>query len=865
MHFDRAWALVAAPVLLAWAMWEWRRTPRRAALAIKTLSLVAIVGALSEPHITLPSSRVALAVLVDTSASVSPSDLERAGKLAAAMDASRGGHWMRVIPFARTTRAATADELGKSWRLQPASRELGRGTDLEGAVREAISALPPGMNPRVALITDGLENQGSIARAAWQAQQLAVPVDTFALAGRTKPSVTLESLRLPAQAFTGETFAIDLDLTTLKSASAEIELSAENHVLGRTRVMLGAGSNPVRLHTSLNAPGLIELSLAIRSGGEAAETRVGASVMLRRPKALYLSGDPSAMDTHFPATLKAAQFDVQTAETVKDIPWSDYQLVVFNNWELDKVPPATKDEIEDYVKNGGGLLVIGGERNVYPQTRKPEDALERVLPAKLLPPRTSEGRAVVLVIDRSTSMLGPKIDFARLAAIGVVANLRPIDMVGVLVFDTTWLWEVPIRIADDRAGINWLISNITANGGTRIAPALAEGYRAILETDAIYKHIVLLTDGLSDEGNSMNLAREAQNNAITISTVGLGLDVNRSYLTRLAALAGGKSYLMNNPQGLEQIVISDVMEHTGSTAVEQEFEPKVLKPAEILDGVEMAKAPALKGYIRFETKKNAETILRAGSSLDPLLSRWQYGLGRAAVFTSDAKQRWGANWIGWSGYDKFWSNVARDLLPHRDDRSATLEFDSAGGDLIATYRQPAASGKPVSAFVNASERKPDAPRESSGGSANSRLRKTAAPANRPVTIPPVYVLGPDKLREELPVQHSSPGIYEGRIHIGDRQGFFRVRPVDDSVMFPEMSLYRPEAELHDFGSNERLLRQVSQFTGGRFEPDPRRIFDPDGRQVALDVPLWPWLLCVGIALSLAELVMRKWKGFRGVA
>ena len=187
------------------------------------------------------------------------------------------------------------------------------------------------------------------------------------------------------------------------------------------------------------------------------------------------------------------------------------------------------------MKQGGGLLVIGGERNMYVEDKeKVEDALDRTLPAKLAPPRSPEGTAVVLIIDKSSSMEGRKMELARQAAIGVVDNLRPIDMVGVLIFDNSFQWAVPMRRAEDRTLIKRLISGITPDGGTQIAPALTEAYRRILPTKATYKHIVLLTDGISEEGDSMDLSREALAKRVTISTVGLGQDVNRAYLEKIA-------------------------------------------------------------------------------------------------------------------------------------------------------------------------------------------------------------------------------------------------------------------------------------------------------------------------------------------
>ncbi len=184
---------------------------------------------------------------------------------------------------------------------------------------------------------------------------------------------------------------------------------------------------------------------------------------------------------------------------------------------------------------------------------------------------------MILIIDKSSSMEGKKIELARQAASGVVENLRPIDTVGVLMFDNSFEWAVTPRHAEDRAMIKRLIAGIRPDGGTQIAPALTEAYKRVLPMPATYKHIVLLTDGISEEGDSMDLARSANNRKITISTVGLGQDVNRSYLEKIATLAGGKSYFLNDPQGLEQILLHDVLEHTGSTAVEKPLEPEVVQ------------------------------------------------------------------------------------------------------------------------------------------------------------------------------------------------------------------------------------------------------------------------------------------------
>jgi hypothetical protein len=427
---------------------------------------------------------------------------------------------------------------------------------------------------------------------------------------------------------------------------------------------------------------------------------------------------------------------------------------------------------------------------------------------------------VVLILDKSSSMEGRKIELARMAASGVVDNLRPIDRVGVLIFDNSFQWAVPIRVAEDKALIKQLVAGIAPDGGTQIAPALAEAFKRILPVHAAFKHIVLLTDGISEEGDSLDLAREAENEHVTISTVGLGQDVNRAYLEKVAQVAGGQSYFLSDPAGLEQILLRDVQQHTGSSAVEKNLRVTVSHPAEILDGVGMESAPALNGYVRFIARPGAETILNVDNDRDPLLVRWQYGLGRVSVFTSDAKSRWAERWIGWTGFDRFWINVVRDLLPHAEGAEAKAVYEPASGDLVIDYHLAAGGDDPGSA-------------------------------------PAMFAFGPGGFQQPVNMTRVTEGYWRGRVPIGARTGLFRVRPMAESRAFPEVGFYREERELHEYGSNAFLLRQVADFTGGRVNPAPAEVFDPAGRATSVTMALWPGLLALAIVLNLAELILRK--------
>ncbi len=832
MSFERSWVLLFALLPLLWGWWTWRKGvldfKQQIGLLLKVLSLLAIILALAEPSIPVSETKTAVAVLVDTSASVTAQDLAKASGLADRLENASGRNWMRVVPFARGTRLTVSEERMGKWNLQSTAGQEGRGTDLEAAIREASAILPEKMIPRIVLMSDGQENQGSITRAAWQAKELGIPIDVYPLAGRALPSLRLEDINVPVTAFAGERFAVELVVSSPQKATGQLEILAEGKPIGNSQILLEPGENRLSAHASLNVTGAVLLSGIVRAEGMG-ELTFARSMTLRRPQLLFISQDPAGTEQHLLGALRAGEFEIKRSNTVDQKSLAESQVVVLNNQDMEQYPPDRKRALENFVKEGGGLAVIGGEQNLYVEKppNTPEDPLERTLPAKLAPPRTPEGTCVVLIIDKSSSMEGRKMDLARLASIGVIENLRPVDFVGVLIFDNSFQWAVPIRKAEDRTLIKRLVAGITPDGGTQIAPALNEAFRRTVPTRATFKHIVLLTDGISEEGDSISVAREAFDQKVTISTVGLGQDVNRAYLERIASLSKGKSYFLNDPAGLEQILLRDVMEHTGSTAIERSIRPIVMKQVEILDGLEIAQAPALNGYVKFTAKPTAETILDipgiAPDPNDPLLVRWQYGLGRSAVFASDAKSRWAEPWVKWAGFDRFWLNVIRDLLPHADSGEAVADYDPATGDLVVTYRL----GSQVA---------------------------------EPAKVPDIFVLGPEGFQKPIPVQKVASRTYRGRLRIGEQQGLFRVRPLVETRAFPETGFYRQEQEMNQFGSNEALLKQIANFTGGRINPEPAQVFQSGNRSVASRMNLWPGLIALAILLNIAELVMRKWAG-----
>src|SRR5438105_13147604 len=146
MKFDHPMLLVFSLVPVIWAVWEWRGSGRHLALLLKAGAFAAITLALAGPRLEIYQSKVALALLADTSASITVRDLAKESDLANQVERARGRHWMRVIPFARGTRGAMREEhLKNKWELRQTAGPAGHGTDLESAIRDGVAASRAGL------------------------------------------------------------------------------------------------------------------------------------------------------------------------------------------------------------------------------------------------------------------------------------------------------------------------------------------------------------------------------------------------------------------------------------------------------------------------------------------------------------------------------------------------------------------------------------------------------------------------------------------------------------------------------------------------------------------------------------------------
>lgn len=159
-----------------------------------------------------------------------------------------------------------------------------------------------------------------------------------------------------------------------------------------------------------------------------------------------------------------------------------------------------------------------------------------------------------LVIDRSTSMKGPRLERVIQAAHRIIDNMGPGDVLSVVSFSDRAEVVFPATSVTERAPLKAMTSTMQASGGTEIFQGLRAGVRELRRSlhSRFVNHLILLTDGQTygDEADCLRLAEEVTKEGIGISTVGIGQEWNDKFLDEIASKTGGSSTYINSPSAI---------------------------------------------------------------------------------------------------------------------------------------------------------------------------------------------------------------------------------------------------------------------------------------------------------------------------
>jgi hypothetical protein len=395
----------------------------------------------------------------------------------------------------------------------------------------------------------------------------------------------------------------------------------------------------------------------------------------------------------------------------------------------------------------------------------------------------------------------------------------------VIAFDGASYWVSEIHAASDKGYVIDRIATIEASGGTNIYPAMQDAYLALQSTVAKLKHVILLTDGHSQPGDFEGIASQMASARMTVSTVAVGQGADQRLLENIARIGGGRFYSCDDPHAVPQIFAKETVTASKSALDERPFVPQVIRPSQVLDGVDVAAAPFLLGYVVTRPKPTSEFIL-ASESGEPLLVWWRYGLGMTVAFTSDAKSRWAAEWLAWPDFGPFWAQIVRHAMRKSEAKGVFVGLEREGREVRIVLDAVDPAGR----YLNQAETS-------------------------------LTVIQPSLGSRTLSMDQTAPGRYASQFET-DRHGTYHLelsQKTQGSVTFRQtrglVVGYADELRLRP--TDETLLRHVAQSSGGRYNPSPEAVFDAGDRSTTRAEPLWPYLLMGTAGLFLLDVALRR--------
>jgi Mg-chelatase subunit ChlD len=836
------WLLVLPPALgwLFWLAWKsdvaisrWRRWT---AFALRVAVVLALVLALAGVQWLKPQEGMNVIYLLDRSDSVPPGQQEFARAYVNQSFAGRREHDRAGVVVFGADASIEASVSPKVDLQKVLSVVSGDHTDLAGAIRLGAAAFPDAGQKRLVFLTDGNENLGNAQQALAGVLALGITLDAVALGSARGGDAAIQRLSLPAEVKRGQTFEAKLFVLSDAERPAKLRLYRNDQFLGEQQVQLSTGKNLFTFPQTLDEPGFHGFDAQLEVAGDVVpqNNRASGFTSVRgEPRVLLVASQPEA-DAPLAAALRDANLILRVVP-VSGFPATlaelqSHDAIILSNVGAGDVEAASWRLLEAAVRDFGvGVVCVGGD-NAYLAGGYKGTPLEALLPVemeldsrKVLP-----GGAVVLVIDRSGSMHGEKLEMAKTAAMAAVDALTDRDWVGVIAFDGEPYVVVDLQRAQDRKKIMSSIAGIGLGGGTAMYPPMVRAFDMLREAKAALKHCVVLTDGYSQPGDFEGITAAMAAEKITVSTVGVGPDIDGALLQTIAALGRGRYYEAPTPAHLPQIFLKETALVLKTAINEDPFIPRLLAATEPVRGIGGEQYPRLLGYVATKLKPRAEQPLATPGD-DPLLAHWQYGLGRTVAFTSDARSKWAQAWLGWERYRQFWSQTVRWSLRRVAGADLQVEITHDNGQGLISVEAIDAQGN-----------------------------------YRNFLALEAVVISPKGQRQTVRLQQTGAGRYEGRFPMREIGAHFvnvlefaagRLRGAAAAGVSVN---YSPEFQAA--GPNVNLLQRLVSAGGGRLI-DPANPGDNPflhGRRKTFQpLDLWQWLMRLAIVLFPLDVAVRR--------
>ncbi|MDB6025795.1 MAG: putative rane protein [Verrucomicrobiales bacterium] len=704
-------------------------------------------------------------------------------------------------------------------------------SDISSAIRLGTAAFPETGQRRLVLFSDGNENAGSAMEALLAAKPLGVSIDVVPLGVNRGNDISVQKLTVPSTVKKGQTFDVKIFAQADEAQSATVQLFRNAQQLGEQKVELVAGKNLFTFPQTLTEPGFYSYNIQLNGPGDLIpqNNRATSFTSVRgNPRILIVSAEPK-QDVTLAAALQDAKLDVKVIDST-GFPGTlaemqSYDAIFLSNISAGELGDDSMKLLESAVRDFGvGLVCIGGDQT-YAAGGYRGTPLESTLPVdmELNSKKVLPSGALVIVCHATEFPNGNQ--WARDIAFAALDALGPQDEMGIVLWDGNSRWLYPLEKVGDKKAMGKMIAGMNPGDMIDFGNPMKMAHEALKKSPSNLKHMVVFSDG-DPSAPSKKMVEEIVGDKITISTVMIGGHVTPETMTWMADMGRGRFYDVRSPAQLPQIFLKEAAIILKSAIFEEPFKPQLAANSELIRGIGSGEYPQLKGYVCTTPKPRAEVPLVSDKG-DPVLAHWQYGLGRSVAFTSDAKAKWAADWLGWDKYRQFWSQIAQWSLRKIENADFTSEVSVDRGEGHISVEAVDTQGN-YRNFLN--------------------LQTTVSSPKGDTQVVRLEQTGPGHYEARFPTKQV--GAY--LLNLADmKDGVPRATQVlGASVNYsPEFSATEP---------NLHLLRKLTETGEGKIlDPETDNPFLHDRKKTFQPKDLWEWLMKLAILLFPLDVAIRR--------
>ncbi|MCR5823872.1 MAG: VWA domain-containing protein [Lachnospiraceae bacterium] len=709
-------------------------------------------------------------------------------------------------------------------------------TNLRDAVSLALSLMPDGYARRIVILSDGAENVGNLKDTVSDVTLAGCDVKTYTLPSSTASEVYVSNVTVPDNVGTDEIFKVMVEVESNVSTTAVVSLYQGRKLTDRKTVNLSKGTSLIPFYDTQTDAGLKTYKVTVEA--------VDDTISLNNEYSAYTNISQKAPILLLEGTLSDAEQLYRMFSSMgidcKKLPAAsapeaisemlEYSGIVLCNVSVLDLPKGFMENIASYVKDYGKGLIACGGRNSFALGLYKDTPLEAILPVEMDIDGEAEipSMAIMFVIDHSGSMgslggTGSKLEDAKRALIGSLETLRSEDSVGVIAFDDSYSRVVPLqKLGNDTDDIKNAVGTIEIRGGTNIYPAVEAAANDLSKYDATIKHIILLTDGQDSFNSYNNLILRLKEKNITLSAIAIGDDCNEPLMDQLSRSTGGRMYVVKENNKLPQIFAQEIYFTQNEYLVDRPGPVYLTSSDDIIREVAANGIPDIKAYIATTLKARAIQLFETEDEY-PLLSYWQYGLGKTVAWTSDVTGNWSGNFFAWENNTLLWNNLIQLITQKNTADGAyatvTQELSSA---TVKYHTDDYTAGTTVTAVITDDQ-----------GNTN-----------------------------EVPLLPKSPGEFatdfdltsEGVYSIAIKQSENGI--VTSGVTTAAIKKYSPE---YTFNTDTGLLTEYTRLVGGTEITSPAQVFTNSIRLVKAMKDITVPILLTALLLFILDIAYRRFR------